>query len=157
MGERTVALAAQYQQAVQDLIDLVQRCSDEQWQSLCPDEGWTVAVTAHHVTDWWPVIAPLVQAIGTGGPISAPSGGAVHQKNAEHAERFAGCTQAETAALLQEGSAAVARQLRAMPDEQLDRTATVWGREMSAQLLIERNLIGHARTHTSGIRTATDL
>jgi hypothetical protein len=157
MGERAAVLAQQYEEAVQDLIGLVQRCTDEQWQAHCADEGWTVAVTAHHVTDWWPVIAPMVQAIAAGAPVSALSIEAVHKKNADHAERERACTRVDTIALLQEGSAAVARQVREIPDEHLDRNAEVWGRELSAQRLIERNLIGHARIHTAGIRAATGL
>src|SRR5262245_43272346 len=104
MGERTAALADQYEDAVRNLVGLVRQCSDEQWQAQCPDEGWTVAVTAHHVSDWWPVIAPMVQAIGAGAPVTAPSLPEVHHKNADHAERYGACTRTETIDVLIEGS-----------------------------------------------------
>ena len=155
MGERVTSLADEYEQVLAELITVVGGCTDAQWRGACADEGWPVGVTAHHVADWWPVILPIVRALAAGESFSVPSLEEVHEKNVRHAREQADCTKEETLALLRQGGAEAAATIRSLSDEQLDRAAPIWaGREMSLERLITFNLIGHARTHASGIRAA---
>ena len=45
MGQRSAALADQFEQAVADLAKTIEACSDAKWDAVCNDEGWTVAMT----------------------------------------------------------------------------------------------------------------
>ena len=155
MGERVDALATEYEQALAELLAVVEGCSDEQWRAACAEEGWPVGVTAHHVADWWPVVLPVVRALAAGEAFQVPSLDDVHEKNARHAREQAACTKEETLALLRRGRVEAAATIRGLSDAQLERAAPIWGgRELSLERLIRFNLIGHARTHAAGIRAA---
>jgi hypothetical protein len=154
MQERTQAYNEEFDQVTAEFIAEVESLSAERWQALCPDEGWTAGVSAHHVADWWPVITGFVQTIANGGSVSPMTSAEVQERNANHAAAQRDCEKGETLTLLRERSAAVSALLRSLQDEQLDRTAAPFGREVSAQLLIERNLIGHPRNHLAAIRAA---
>jgi hypothetical protein len=152
--ERTQAYSEEFDHVATEFIAEVESLSPERWQAICPDEGWTVGVSAHHVADWWPVITGIVQTIADGGVLTPMTIAEVQERNANHASSHADCDKGETLSLLRERSAAVSAMLRSLQDEQLDRTATPWGREVSAQLLIERNLIGHPKHHLAAMRAA---
>jgi hypothetical protein len=152
MQERTAALAARFDEAAGEFIAVVEQCTTEGWQAICPDEGWPVGVTAHHVADWWPVMGAFVRAITAGEPLPADLVEGAAGRNDRHAVEARDCTREETLALLRERAAAVSALLRGLEDEQLERTALLWGRDVSALRLIERNLIGHPAAHVDGIR-----
>jgi hypothetical protein len=48
MGQRAQMLANQYEQVNQELIAVVERCSEGQWRAVGVDKNWPVGVTAHH-------------------------------------------------------------------------------------------------------------
>lgn len=154
MQERMNVYRDEFDLAASEFIAEVESLSADRWQATCADEGWSVGVSAHHVADWWPVIAGIVRTMADGGSVSPMPIAEVHERNAGHAASQADCDKEETLVLLRERSAAVSDLLRSLQDEQLDRTAAPWGREVSAQQLIERNLIGHPRHHLAAIRAA---
>jgi hypothetical protein len=51
MGDARSALGARFNQAVDEFAALVEDCTDDQWQMICFDEGWTIAAAADHVTN----------------------------------------------------------------------------------------------------------
>jgi DinB superfamily len=154
MQERTRAFTEEFDEVAGEFIAEVESLSAERWRATCPDEGWSVGVSAHHVADWWPVIAGIVQTMADRGTVTPMAIADVHERNANHAARQVDCDKEETLALLRERGAAVSTLLRSLEDSQLDRSAAPWGREVSSELLIVRNLIGHPRHHLAAIRAA---
>jgi hypothetical protein len=150
-------LAKRFEQTNDEVIAVVQRCSDEQWRTSCSGEQWSVGVTAHHIAISHVPITELVRAVATGQPVPPLTADMLDAGNAEHARQFAGCTKEETLALLRRGGREAADLLRGLRDEQLDHGAELpllEGRRLSAAEIVELVLIGHPMGHLGSIRAA---
>lgn len=154
MGERTEALARQFEATNEEMIAAVEQCSGDQWVAVCASETWPVGVTAHHVAASHQPVASLAQAIANGQPLPPLTVEMLNAGNAKHAQEFANCTKEETIALLRDGGTQAAAIVRGLSDEHLDRSAPVFGNEMSAQQVIEGILIGHPKSHLESMRAA---
>jgi uncharacterized damage-inducible protein DinB len=153
MSQQSQALASRFEQASQEMIATVERCSDAQWKTQTSGEKWSVGVVAHHVAQAHEAIAGFVRMIATGQPLPPLTMDMLHQMNAEHAKQFANCTKAETLALLRKNAAAAASTIRGLSDEQLDRSQPVMGGPpMTAQQMVEQVLIGHLQEHYGSIK-----
>jgi uncharacterized damage-inducible protein DinB len=157
MSTRAQELARRLDEANAELARAIEACSDAEWQSTCPGEGWSVGVTAHHVAASHPQVAGLVQLIATGQPLPPFTIDILNQGNAEHARAAAGCTREETLRLLRENGPAASRLIAGLSDEQLDRSAQIFTQPMSVQALIEGAMIGHAAGHLESMRTAAPV
>jgi hypothetical protein len=157
MSEQARVLADRFEQANREFIAFAQRCSEPQWRAICPDEGWSVGVAAHHLAEDHMVLAGLAQAVATGQPVPALTGEMIDQFNAQHAQQHAACTREETVALLRTNGAAAASIIRELSDEQLERAAILpWeaGPAWSVRRIIEDKLIEHFDEHLPSIRAA---
>jgi hypothetical protein len=154
---RSAALAASFEDAITGVAALVEGCSDAEWQQVCTGEQWSVAVTAHHIAASTSPLMDFIGLVADGQPLPPITLDMIHDGNANHAQAFAQCTREETLVLLRDDGARVADRVRALSDEQLDRTAAVplfGGAETSAQALIETLLIGHPKDHGGSIKAA---
>jgi hypothetical protein len=81
----------------------------------------------------------------------------IDQANAEHAQQYANCTREEVLEILGWDVPPASAALRALGDDQLDRTAVVLAGAppMSTEQVIESILIGHAAGHLESIRAAS--
>ena len=157
MSERAESLAERFETVNGELIAAVEAASADEWKRTCQGEGWSVAVTAHHIATSNNAVAGFVQAIATGQEIPPITMEMIDQGNAQHAVEYANCTKEETLALLRDGGAQTVKNLRGLSDEQLDRTAVLPAMnnaEVSAQQFAEMILIGHSNEHLESIRTA---
>jgi uncharacterized damage-inducible protein DinB len=154
MGQRSQALAEQFEQVNRQITTTIERCSDAQWKTKTSGETWPVGVVAHHVAQSHEGIAGLVRMIASGQQAPPITMEMIDQGNAEHAKQFANVTREETLALIKKNGAAAASAVRGLSDEQLDRSATVLGGPMTAQQVIERILIGHVKGHHDSIQAA---
>ena len=154
MSERANELARRLDEANAELARAIEACSDATWKSPCPEEGWPIGVTAHHVAATIPEVMDFVQLIAAGQPLPPMTRDIIDQGNAEHARAAAGCTKADALQLLRENGAMASRELRGFGDEQLDRKGQLFVGEMSAQAVIEAALIGHVAGHLQSIRSA---
>jgi len=154
MSARAQELARRLDEANAELARAIEACSDDFWGSTCPEEGWAVGVTAHHVAASHPQVAGLVQLIATGQPLPPLTVDMLNQGNAEHARVAAGCTREETLRLLRENGPAASRLIAGLSDEQLDRSAQMFMGTMSAEALIEGAMIGHAIGHLASMNAA---
>jgi hypothetical protein len=157
VSERAEALAADFESANNAVIAAVEGCSNDQWQAICKEEGWSVAVAAHHVAASHAGIMGLAQLVADGKEVPALTMEVFDAANAQHAREFANVSRDETLELLRRDGASVASALRALSDEQLDRTAPMafaGGQPWSTAEVIERILIGHPREHGASITAA---
>lgn len=153
-SERARVLAERFVQANQAAIAAVERCTDAAWRQTTSAERWSVGVTAHHIAAGHASITGLALAIATGQPAPPLTFELLHAGNAQHARDHAACTKAETLELLRRAGDAAAASVRAMTDEQLDRSATipVFGPEPATAIgVIEGVLIGHIEGHLQSI------
>jgi hypothetical protein len=158
MGSRSEALASRFDQAVDEFAKAVESCSDAQWKAICNAEGWTVAQTAQHVSGQFPLEMEFITAAAEGRPLPAYSWDDINGKNDGRAAANAAATRADVVKELRAGAASTSAYVRALSDEQLDRTgalALAGGASVSTQQLIEGGvLIEHVTGHLQSIRGA---
>jgi len=154
MTTRSERLAAQLEAATQDAIQAVQTCSDSVWHAATPNDGRTVGVVAHHCATGDLPIGELVDVIAKSKPMPPLTPEMIDQGNAQHAVEFANVTKADTVAALQQNGIAAAAMVRALNDEQLDRSAQLFGEQWTAERAIQQILIGHITGHLESIRAA---
>lgn len=149
--------AAQLEAINDEIIALVRGCTDEQWRQPCASEGWSLGVVAHHIAVTQQEFAGMIEALAEGQTRSpAASMEDVHQSNARHARDYAAVGKPETLDLLRASKDAIAHLLRGISEEQLDRTAGVFGgRVLSVRQVVAWIVIGHARIHLASIRDVT--
>ncbi len=139
-------LARRLEAATETLLQIVEPCTENQWQTICPSEERTVGVMVHHIASVALLVVGWAQQIGKGEPLPPVTMEMVHAGNAAHAQGNAHCTKTETLQLLRQNSAQASAVIRGLSDEQLGRTAPValfGGQPFSAQAIIEMVLIGH--------------
>jgi uncharacterized damage-inducible protein DinB len=152
---RSADLATQVEAANQQLIDAVQRCSEEQWQKRSTSEGWSVGVLAHHVAISYGPIADMVQAVASGREPELPTPDGQAEMNAQHARDYAQVGKQETVDALRCNGAAAADVVRGLSDDQRTRTTTSFGgKEMNVAQLLQGAAIGHPKQHLASISEA---
>ncbi len=159
MSTRAQALAERVELGARELITFVENCSEAELQTLCPDEGRTVAVLAHHVASAYPVEIDLVKVLASGQAIKGVNWEMVDQMNAQHAEELGNCTREETLKLLRHNSASAADAIRELSDEQLDRAAPVSlnsDAPLTTQYFIEEHPVSHSFHHLAALRAAVN-
>ena len=157
MGMRAHALAERIEQGAQALATLAEGLSDNEWQTIVPDEGRPVGVIIHHVASMYPVEVDLARTLASGKAIAGVTGEAVDQMNAEHADVNAVAGKQETLELLRQNSKAAAEAIRGFTDEELDRAATVSlnaDAPLTTQFFIEDHALSHSFHHLASIQTA---
>jgi hypothetical protein len=157
MTRRADALAQTLLQGANTLADLAATLTDAQWQVPVPGDGRTVGVIVHHVASMYPLEIDLAQALAAGNAIQGVTWQAVHDINATHAREHADTTRDEAIALLRRNSDLAAQAIRAMTDEQLDRTAPIslyFDTPLTTQFFLEDHPVRHSWHHTARIRQA---
>jgi hypothetical protein len=145
-------LAAQIESANLELIQLVRGCSEEQWRTLCNDEGdhRPVAVIAHHVAHGHRYSLEWLETALTGEDVDVTLG-EIDVENAQHAATYHDVERPETARLLEETCRPLVERVGGLSDQQLAGTALHRGagREMTVEAfarLGHRHVAGHLAT-----------
>ena len=155
MSSKADALATRFEQTCNDFASKIQGLSDAEWQAKTPEEGWTVAATAHHAAGSTGPISMMVQSAATGSPMPPITIDGLNQMNADHANQFANVSREDAIALLRESTAPAANLVRGLSDEQLTRKVMMpVGMEMTTEQIIEAVLIRHIDGHGASIKAA---
>ena len=96
------------------ILTLLNRLSDADWKRTTTGESWTVGVTAHHIAGSYEPITRIIQAIAAGQAMPHFTPQMLDEMNAQHAKEFAGCTKAETVAMIKKGAAGAAAAVRGL-------------------------------------------
>jgi hypothetical protein len=160
MGEQTQALAERFEAVNREAITLAESLTAQQWQQVCPGEGWTVGVALHHIAVSYTGIADWVVRLAQQKPVRT-SHDQINDINEKHAAEQDGYTREVTLALLQANGGVAAHAVRHLEDAQLDNSAPFLpagvGKERSCRQVIEHVLIGHPQGHLQSIRQALGL
>lgn len=154
MAERAETLANKLETANNDAISTVGACSDEQWGKTCAEEGWTVAVTAHHIASGYAPLTGLVQAMASGADLPGLTMDQIDEGNKAHQAEFASVSVQDTVDLLKSGGSAAVAAIRGLSDEQLERKAVLLqgNPEMTTEQVIEGFVIGSTTGHMASIK-----
>ena len=156
MGSRSDAIATRFEQLNDEFIRAVEPISAEDWSKICPAEGWSVGVTAHHVAFALPVTTEIVQGMAAG-KTPEIDWDMINQINADHARDYADCTKEETLANLRTNGAQTTSAIRAMDDDALDvqHSIPMFGPDpITVEQFIEYVVIGNHNAHLPSIRAA---
>jgi hypothetical protein len=154
MGSQGRAFAEQFEAKVQEATTLLEKLTDADWKKTTAAEKWTVAVTAHHIASSYEPATHIIKTIAAGQALPHFTREMLDERNAQHAQEFAGCTKPETIALHKKGAAAAAAAVRGLSDGELAKTGTVFTGmpPVSAEELVKRILLGHVDAHFGSIR-----
>jgi hypothetical protein len=156
-SERATALAADFAAANQDVVDFARSCSEAEWALVVPGEEWPVGVVVHHIAESHDHGVQWLSRMARGEPVTDTAEG-IDQDNATHAGRAAAVDRHETIALLEANAAPLERALRALSDEELDRTAPfgpAGGRELPT-VALAAVAARHPREHLAHARAAVE-
>ena len=153
-GSRSEALARELEAKAAEAVATIERLSDADWKKVTPAEKWSVGVTAHHYAGVLEAIAGMIETVATGRPFEPFTPALIDEMNARHARDHAGCTRAETIALLRKGTAVAAATIRGLHDDQLTKSAQVMSGipPMTVEQLITGGLVAHLDEHFGSIR-----
>jgi hypothetical protein len=137
-----------------ELVTFIEGCSDADWNTECPGEGWTVGVVLHHcvwgyeVSDGWLSLMRRGEAI----PTSPEEHSA---NNARMAAARAAVTRAEVLDLASANAAAHVQVLRGLTEEELDREVP-FGPAGGIPMAVRRMAgnTNHVRHHLGSARAA---
>lgn len=156
MSQRSSDLAARFEQALADFAEAVEACPEDKWNAVC-EAPWTTAQVAEHVAGQFPLESEFIFPAAEGRPQPSYSMDDVNSKNDARAAASKDMTKAAVLGTLREGGAKLADYIRALNDEQLDRTSSftlAGGASVTTQQLIQSGvLIDHvAGGHLASIR-----
>jgi hypothetical protein len=156
MSTRAENLAARFEQANQDVIDMVTRAADADLGVTCPAEGWTAAALGAHVGgSHYGIVEYLLKPLVAGQEIPPMGPDAFDEMNAKAAAENAGLSKDEVLAQLRDNGAMAAAYLRGLSDEDLDRPAKLsffGDNPVPVEAVIEMVLIGHPIDHGNSLR-----
>jgi hypothetical protein len=157
MNQRARELAERLTTFNNEMIALVEDCSEGNWRKICSGEEWTVGVVARHIAAGHYGALDLVKMIVTGETLPDLSMEAINQMNAQHAQEHSACTKTEVIGLLRENGASFAGYVAGLSDTDLDRTGylAAIGGDISSQQLIENVILNSAGEHLANIRATT--
>jgi hypothetical protein len=156
-SRRANALADHLEQGARALEAAAGALTETEWHTLIPGDGRTIGVVVHHVATMYPLEIELAQALAAGKRITDVTPDVVNQLNAEHARENGRVAKQEAIELLRRNSAAAAAAIRALSDEQLDRSATVSlnaDAPLTCQFFLEDHAVRHSYHHLARIRAA---
>ncbi len=158
MGQRSSALADQFEQAVAEFASTIEAIPNDKWATAQGPEGWTLAATSQHVSGQFPLEMEYITATAEGRPLPSYNWDDINGKNDSRAAKNTSVSKADVLRELREGGASAAAYLRGLSDEQLDRTgelALAGGATVNTQALIEGGvLIDHVKGHLASLRAA---
>jgi len=159
MDVTVVELADRFDAAVADVVDIIERCSDKELRTICPAEGWSVAIVADHIAVYMPIQREWIGKVANDAPMLPFTDLAIDTFNAWRAEEQADVTKSEIIALLRRNHADARDFILNLSDDQLRRSRpinriyldTASRDDRDVARCVERTLIAHVRHHYASI------
>ena len=155
VSRRADALAERLEQGALALETFASRLTDSEWLTPVRSDGRSIGVIVHHVASMYPIEIELAQTLAKGQAVAGVTWDAVHQINAEHAQKFSAVTVQEAIALLKQNSRDAAAAIRAFCDEALDQAAPLSlnaDAPLTCQFMLEGHAVAHSFHHLAAIR-----
>lgn len=147
--------AADFREAVDEVLDFAETVTPEQWEAVTSEEGWTVAATVHHAALGNATVAEWIESARAGEPIDLTRE-EQDADNAQHAEQFAKADRVATLELLRTVGADTEALIRSLSADDL-ASAVPFGPAGGAQVTVRQlteGASGHLRSHLDHARAA---
>jgi hypothetical protein len=155
MSTRAENLASRFEQANQEVIEMVLRADGSGLGVTCPAEGWTAAALGAHVgNSHLGIVEHLLKSIVAGQEIPPMAPDAFDEMNAQTAAQNAALSKDEVLSLLRDHGTMAATYLRGLSDDDLDRSAKLsffGDNPVTVETVIEMVLIGHPIDHGASL------
>jgi hypothetical protein len=158
MSQRAKRLAERLRTFTDDVIAVVEGCSEKEWGQACPAEGWTVGVTARHIGAGHFEAVGLARMMVNGEKLPEITMEQLVGMANEHARRHAGCTREEVLGVLRRNGAALVDYVAGLSEAELDRTGhlALAGGELTAQQFIEAVVLKSGGEHLASMKAALE-
>lgn len=154
MAEKTATAASRFRAVTDEVITLVEGCSDSEWKMSSAGENWPLCAVAHHIAIVNPAFAGMVERFANGETYTPEVNmDEIHRSNAEHAREYANVGKDEVLEKLRAGGSAVEDALNQISDEQMENPAGVYGgNPLTVAQVIDYVVIGHTAEHLGSIK-----
>ena len=156
MNQQAHGIAERLETFNNDLIALVEQCSDGDWQKAC-SEDWSLGVVARHIGDGhYSGVMEMTRMIVAGQPLPAITPEALVQMANEQAREHADCTKEEVLSILRKNGTMLRDYTAGLSDEELQRKThlAVLGGEITAAQFIETIILQSAGEHVASMKAA---
>jgi hypothetical protein len=154
MSDSAERLAAWFERASDDFIELVEGCSPEQWRAACPIEGWPVGAVARHVAGGMQFHASHIARMARGRSIVQVTMDQIHESNREN--ETAEPDHAEVLATLRANRDRLSGLILGLSDDQLALSQPIPfvndGEVLTTADMIQHIAIWHVDTHMASVR-----
>lgn len=154
MSEKAKELVERFNGVSNELISLVEKCSDEDWKKVVSAEEWTVGVVTRHVAEaHFGMLLDFAKNIVAGNALPEVNMGQIDQLNAKHAQDHTNCTKEEVLPMLRKNVSSIAEFVNGLNDEDLDKTAhfSLAGRDINTKQMI-KIIINGGTEHLTNIK-----
>ncbi len=152
MNQQAFELAERLATFSNEVIALVEQCSDEAWQTAC-SEDWSLGVVARHIgAGHFRAVIDMTKMIVAGQPLPEITPEQLVQMANEHAH----CTKAEVLAILLENGTMLRDYAAGLSDEELNRTThmEILGGELTAGQFMEAIILQSGGEHLASMKAA---
>lgn len=156
MNQQAHSLAERLATFNNEVLALVEQCSDEAWQTAC-SEDWSLGVVARHIgVGHYVGVVEMTKMIVAGQPLPEITPEGFVQMANDHAREHAHCTKPEVLALLRENGAMLRDYAAGLSDEDLHRKTQIetMGGELTAGQFMEAVILQSAGEHFSSMKAA---
>jgi hypothetical protein len=159
MSQRVNELADEFDAVHREVVAFCEGLSETDWETIVPDEQRTVGVLVQHIAIGYTAESALIRAIVTGQPLPAiyTDRAILDEANARDAVDLLPGTKADALTSLDRHARRTDRYLRSLSDEDLAKSEEIGifgGANWTVESLIERIILGHPKSHLTGIREA---
>ena len=154
MSQRAEELARRVRDFNNEVIAVVEKCSEEDWNKICEWEQWSVGVTARHIGAGHYSAVELAKMIVNKDPLPPIAEKDVIQMANDHAEKHSNCAQKEVLDILRNNGNGFADYVAGLDDDDLDRTGNMelTGGDVTTQQLIEFVAFHSGAEHLENIK-----
>jgi hypothetical protein len=149
---RVEELASQFESITASAVQALEASDESLWQNKSNAEGWTVAALAHHFSSGLEPINGLVQGMAAGAELPPITPEMLEASNVANAQENAAAQKQTVVALLKQNSATALNALRQLNDEQLQRSADLFGNTVTTEQVVQGILIGHIQEHLDSFK-----
>lgn len=164
MGEKALQYARRFMEVHASVMEAVERCSDPQWSSICPDENESVGAVANHIAAAYRLELDLLisSLSGLPAPTIYVAEGALDQYHARASISFSRYTREQTLRHLHDNAEQVNRFLCDLEDASLNKLIDApmivkwFGQSFTLEAAVEYLIISHPMGHLNSIQKACE-
>lgn len=156
MSQRAKDLSERLRTFNTEVMEFVEKCSEEDWRKKCREEDWTLGVVARHIGAGHYEALDFARMIIAGEKLPAFTMDEINQRANNHAKEHADCTRPEVLEILRKNGATLTDYVAKLSDDELDRTGylPLLEKEITAQNILELVILQSGGDHFASMKSA---